>query len=94
MTTDKKAKNGSLEATLAAARDAKRLKGASGRLSPLERAERNPASLRLAINAHCYECQGGGGDPGVVQRIRECASARCTLHAVRPYQRREPEAAE
>lgn len=64
------------------------------RLDPLEKARRNPSSLRLAINAKCFSCQGEDGDPGVRIRIRECAVAKCPLNPVRPYQRDESEAAE
>lgn len=59
--------------------------GSIERLTPPEKAARDPTSRRLAINAYCWTCQGGGGDPGVLTRIRECPSKRCPLYAVRPY---------
>lgn len=58
------------------------------RLNPAEKAQRNPTSLRLAINAKCFDCVGGeNADGGFRRCIRECpSSARCSLHALRPYQ--------
>lgn len=56
------------------------------RLNPLERARRNPASLRLAITAKCYECLGGEDAKNIRREIRECTSTRCPLYPVRPYQ--------
>ena len=40
--------------------------------SPIEKSEQNPTSLRLAINAKCYDCQGQDADPGWRQRIADC----------------------
>jgi hypothetical protein len=54
------------------------------RLSPIERARRFPASLRFAINAKCWDCQGGDADPNPRQRIRDCEIIECPLHPVRP----------
>jgi hypothetical protein len=59
------------------------------RLTPVERARLNPTSRKLAIAAKCYDCSGGGIDPGVVERIRDCNVSGCPLRPVRPYQRRE-----
>lgn len=59
------------------------------RLDPIEKAARNPKSLRLAINAKCWDCVGGPADPAPRRRIGECAQTRCSLHPVRPYQRDE-----
>lgn len=56
------------------------------RLDPVEKARRNPQSLRLAINAKCWDCQGGASDPGIRDRIGSCQVSRCSLHPVRPYQ--------
>jgi hypothetical protein len=62
------------------------------RLSPREKAERNPSSLRLAINARCYDCVGSeNADGGYRRCIRECPAVRCSLHPVRPHQRSEPD---
>lgn len=56
------------------------------RLDPLERARRKPGSLRLAINAKCYDCGGRDADPGWRERIRTCVIPSCSLYPVRPYQ--------
>lgn len=75
---------------LEAAREARAAKLAAGepieRLEPDEKARRNPTSLRLAINAKCWDCQGGKADPGIRERIANCGVERCSLHPVRPYQ--------
>ncbi len=55
-------------------------------LNPLEKARRNPASLRLAINAMCYDCQGRDADPNNRKRVMECQINDCPLHPVRPHQ--------
>jgi hypothetical protein len=57
------------------------------RLDPIERARRNPTSLRLAINAKCYDCGGRDADPNWRARIAECVIPACSLHSVRPFQR-------
>lgn len=57
------------------------------RLDPIERLATNPTSLRLAINAKCYDCQGQDADPNWQRRVGECGCTTCPLHAVRPYQR-------
>ncbi len=51
------------------------------RLTPIEKANRNPKSLRLAINGKCYDCTCG-------QRleIKHCVMDDCTLYPLRPYQ--------
>lgn len=59
------------------------------RLDPISKARRNPSSLRLAINAKCWDCQGGMADPGIRERIGACPIKACSLHPVRPYQRGE-----
>jgi len=56
------------------------------RLDPIERAKRNPTSLRLAITAKCWECLGGDDTPNIRREIRECTSRKCPLYPVRPYQ--------
>lgn len=55
--------------------------------SPIEKSEQNPTSLRLAINAKCYDCQGQDADPGWRQRIADCNDVACPLVPVRPYQK-------
>ena len=57
------------------------------RLNPLEKAGKNPKSLRLAVNAKCYECEGEDYDPGWRGRIKNCIIPDCSLHPVRPYQK-------
>ena len=60
-------------------------------LNPIEKARRNPQSLRYAINGKCFDCVGAGNDPNPRGAIRECAISDCTLHPVRPYQRHDVE---
>jgi hypothetical protein len=57
------------------------------RLDPLAKAARNPKSLRLAVNAKCFDCEGGDSDPNVRLRIGTCEIRTCPLWPVRPYQR-------
>ena len=59
------------------------------RLDPIERAQRNPNSLRLAITAKCYECLGGQDAKNIRKEIRECTSHKCPLYPVRPYQSKD-----
>jgi hypothetical protein len=62
------------------------------RLDPVEKARKNPNSLRLAINAKCWDCCGAGAD-GIEftkETIRTCSSTSCPLHFQRPYQPQEP----
>ena len=51
------------------------------RLNPIQKAKENPTSLRLAINANCFQCLGNGSP----QEIRDCSSKLCPLHPVRKY---------
>lgn len=77
------------------AREANRALGiAAARLSPAEKAARRPTSLRLAINAKCYDCVGADADPGPRGRVRDCAVKTCSLHQVRPWQRSDEDAEE
>jgi hypothetical protein len=65
------------------------------RLDPVQKAKKNPSSLRLAIIAKCWDCCGAGAD-GIEftkETIRTCKSFSCPLHFQRPYQEQEPEAA-
>jgi hypothetical protein len=59
------------------------------RQDPIQKLAANPTSLRLAINAKCWDCQGGDADPNPRGRIGTCECLTCPLHAVRPYQRRD-----
>lgn len=56
------------------------------RLDPIEKARRNPQSLRLAINGKCWDCIGAGADPRPRDAIRHCTITDCPLWPVRPYQ--------
>lgn len=51
------------------------------RLNPIQRAKLKPNSLRLAVNAKCFDCCNE-------QRveIKKCTIRECSLWAVRPYQ--------
>lgn len=61
------------------------------RTDPIEKSRKNPKSLRLAVNAKCWDCQGGD-TAGTRQRIRNCeCGVHCGLFAVRPYQGKETE---
>ena len=65
------------------------------RLDPIEKARRNPKSMRLAINATCWRCMGSGGDPNTRGAIRDCTSGKtCPLYPLRPYQASDDEADE
>jgi hypothetical protein len=55
---------------------------------PIERTKRNPKSLRAAINAKCWDCQGRDADPSPRWRIGNCEIPDCPLYNVRPYQNR------
>lgn len=50
------------------------------RLNPIEKAQAKPKSLRLAINAKCWDCTGGQR-----QEIKLCPMTDCSLHGLRPY---------
>ena len=65
------------------------------RLDPIEKARRNPGSLRLAVNAMCWSCAGAGADGDGFTRatISECQVLRCPLHPHRPHQSQDGEAA-
>lgn len=62
------------------------------RRSPIEKAAANPKSLRLAITAKCYDCEGRDSDPNPRGRVRECSIRTCPLWPVRPWQRDDSEA--
>lgn len=53
---------------------------------PIAKAACHPNSLRLAINAKCWDCVGAGADPNPRGAIRHCPVLRCPLYAHRPYQ--------
>ena len=53
--------------------------------TPIESLALNPTSLRKAINAMCYDCNGG---ELYHQRTRYCTIFTCPLWAVRPYSKK------
>ena len=59
---------------------------------PIKKALARPRSLRLAINAMCWDCIGAGADPNPRAAIRECSIMTCPLNRVRPYQKVEEDA--
>jgi hypothetical protein len=81
MTTDTLAKARKRKAEIIA------INGTIQRLNPLEKAKENPKSLRSAVNAKCFECEGEGVDPGWRGRIKGCIIPDCPLHPVRPYRK-------
>jgi hypothetical protein len=64
-----------------------RAAGEFERLDPIQKARRNPKSLRLAINGKCWDCEGAGADPKPRARIADCRVPSCPLYPVRPYQK-------
>lgn len=63
------------------------------KLNPIERAKKDPGSLRKAVTAMCFDCIGAGHDPDFRGSIRECPCSDCPLYPVRPYQKK-PESAQ
>lgn len=59
-------------------------RGIPARYHELYARAKRGGSRKTAIQAMCLECQGW--EDGVIKAIRECPSAGCPLHAVRPYQ--------
>lgn len=75
--------NEGAQAGLAAYRE----KVASGEIvvvqkNPMQKHLENPKSLRMSINAFCYECLGAGSPA----EIRGCTATKCPLYQVRAYQ--------
>ena len=66
----------------------KREAGEVERLNPLQRAIRQPESLRRALNAKCWECVGG---VNAAHEIAHCSSWGCPLWPVRPYRYKAPD---
>ena len=54
--------------------------------NPLEKLAEMPTSLRRAVTAKCFQCEGEDADPGIKWRIGNCEIADCALHPVRPFQ--------
>lgn len=56
-------------------------------LNPIDRSKKSPNSLKLAIRAMCWSCEGRDSDPHVKQRVADCAvGERCPLYPHRPWQ--------
>ena len=74
----------------AAAKSAEALKAwreAGGKpKNPLEKLQENPKSLRLAINAKCWDCSNFQRE-----EILHCPVKTCGLWYVRPYQKKGEE---
>ena len=56
--------------------------GKVAKLNPIDKAKNNPNSLRMAVNAKCYDCCGG---ENWVNRTRYCSIFGCPLWPVRPH---------
>lgn len=54
--------------------------------NPTQKASKNPKSLRLAINAKCYNCSNDQKG-----EVRVCPVKSCPLWPVRPYQGKSQE---
>jgi hypothetical protein len=54
-------------------------------MNPHQQALGFPTSLKLAIRAKCWDCEGGDADAGWQDRVRNCVVERCPLWHVRPY---------
>ena len=52
-------------------------------LNPRQKHEKNPRSLRLAINAQCWECVGENK-----AEVTRCTGYNCSLWGVRPWQKK------
>jgi hypothetical protein len=54
-------------------------------ITPIQRAKLNPKSLRLAVNAQCYDCIYDKSDMGSWrQQVAACPSINCPLYCQRP----------
>ena len=77
---------------LEAAHEARRIRKEQGikvkHKTPKEKAQDSPNSLRLAVNAKCWDCCGSGydGRSATVDCIASCGVYDCSLWNVRPYQ--------
>ena len=57
--------------------------------TPGERLSQKPTSRKLAMEAMCWDCQGGEhADPGWKWAIGNCNCTTCPLHGFRPYQKK------
>ncbi|GAA6183768.1 hypothetical protein NBRC116595_10160 [Aliiglaciecola sp. NS0011-25] len=63
-------------------------------ITPMQRAKSNPKSLRLAINAQCYDCIYDKSESGTWrQQVEACPSKNCPLYLNRPTSSSQEEAA-
>jgi len=86
------------------AREASRIQRESGEVRVVThnwivKSRRKPTSLKLAINAKCFECMGGTvedlPDSGWKDDIRNCtAGDTCALFSHRPYRVNAPDSEE
>jgi hypothetical protein len=54
-------------------------------ITPIQRARLHPKSLRLAVNAQCYDCIYDKSDIGTWrQQVAACPSINCSLYCQRP----------
>jgi hypothetical protein len=54
-------------------------------ITPIHRAMLHPKSLRLAVNAQCYDCIYDESDAGTWrQQVEACPSINCPLYCQRP----------
>jgi CMP-N-acetylneuraminic acid synthetase len=54
-------------------------------ITPIQRARLHPKSLRLAVNAQCYDCIYDKSDAGTWrQQVEACPSINCPLYCQRP----------
>lgn len=53
--------------------------------NPIHKAKLNPKSLRLAINAQCFECIYDKSEAGAWrQQVEACPCVNCPLYCLRP----------
>ena len=52
------------------------------KLNPIDKSATNPKSLRLAINAKCWDCSNYQRE-----EVSNCTAVSCPLHKVRPWQK-------
>jgi hypothetical protein len=50
--------------------------------NPIERSKLKPNSMRLAINAMCFDCMGQ--ESGWRKMVKLCSSPNCPLYKLRP----------
>jgi hypothetical protein len=58
--------------------------------TPRERAAKHPKSVKLAVAAFCFYCQGGENSetPTLIKaRVRDCGTVDCPLHPHRGWKK-------